>query len=120
MMTKTVTEDNFNREVLASSVPVFVHFQAPWCGVCRLAAPILASFQADWPGPLRIYDVNADENFKLANRYQLSTLPTLLYIENGKVLHRIEGFDGREGLRARLAEIESRCRLEDSWISLIA
>ena len=116
MMT-TVTDDNFQQEVLNSSVPVFVHFRAPWCGICRLISPILNSYQADWPVPLRIFDVNADENFKLANQYQLTTLPTLLYIENGHVIHRLEGFSSRDDFRDRLESITYRYRLENTFIS---
>lgn len=110
----TVTEETFNQEVLASSVPVFVHFRAPWCGICRLVSPILSNFQAELSDQLRLFDVNADENFRLANRYQLRTLPTLLYIENGEVVGRIEGFQGRDALQAQLEGIVCRHRLESS------
>ena len=111
-MTTTVTDETFTQEVLNSSVPVFVHFHAPWCGICRLITPILKSIQSEWPGQLLITDINADENLRLANQYQLKTLPTLLYIEKGKVLHRIEGFKGRSELRDRIDSIARRCRLD--------
>lgn len=114
MMT-TVTDENFTREVLASSVPVFVHFRAPWCGLCRLITPVLNSFQAELPDKIRLIDINADENFKLANLYQLKTLPTLLYMENGQVLHRIEGFRSRELLRTKLEDIANRHYLENTF-----
>ena len=115
MMMPTVTEDNFNQEVLASSTPVLVHFRAPWCGICRLISPLLDRYRDEWPGQLHLYEVNADENFKLANQYRLTTLPTLLYIENGEVLHRIEGFKNREGFRDRLEDIAWRYRLKDTF-----
>ena len=111
----TVTDENFAQEVLDSSAPVIVHFQAPWCGVCRLITPVLHTFQSDWLGAIRVLEVNADENFKLANHYQLRTLPTLLYIHQGQVLHRIEGFSSREGLRSRLDDIANRYRLEKTY-----
>ncbi len=117
VMMTTVTEDNFNQEVLASSVPVFVHFQAPWCGICRLISPILNSYKAKWPTQVRILEINADENFKLANQYQLKTLPTLLYIEKGKVIQRIEGFEGREIFRAHLDNLACRHHLESTFES---
>ncbi|NJM98496.1 MAG: thioredoxin fold domain-containing protein [Phormidesmis sp. RL_2_1] len=117
MMT-TVTEENFNRAVLASSVPVFVHFRAPWCSICRLISPVLESCQTDWHDAVRIVEINADENFKLANQYQLKTLPTLLYIANGKVLHRIEGFRSREALKAQLQDIVQQHDLEGAVSSV--
>ncbi len=117
MMMTMVTEENFQQEVLASSVPVFVHFQAPWCGICRLISPVLTSVQPDWPTSLKIVAVNADDNLKLANRYQLKTLPTLLYIQDGTVLHRIEGFKSREALRAQLNGIAHSSRFSESILS---
>ncbi|MEM8504614.1 MAG: thioredoxin domain-containing protein [Cyanobacteria bacterium P01_D01_bin.1] len=110
-----VTDENFSREVLASSVPVLVHFSAPWCGICRLIPPILDSFRTEWPGPIQITDINADQNFRLANRYQLTALPTVLYIENGRVIQRIEGFTTRENFRAQLEGIKRRCYLESAF-----
>ena len=116
MMT-TVTEETFTQEVLASSVPVLVHFQAPWCGVCRLITPILNQAIIDWPVSLRLINVNADENFKLANHYRLKTLPTLLYIEGGKIVHRIEGIANRDDFRRRLESISCRYGLETAYSS---
>ncbi len=117
MMMTTVTEENFQHEVLTSSVPVFVHFQAPWCGICRLISPVLASVQADWPTPLKIVEINADANLKLANHYQLQTLPTLIYIQDGQALHRIEGFKSRESLRTLLKGIALSSRFSGSILS---
>ncbi|MEL6775638.1 MAG: thioredoxin domain-containing protein [Cyanobacteria bacterium J06597_16] len=116
MMT-TVTEENFNQEVLASSDPVLIHFRAPWCGICRLITPIVNSVQSEWAGNLRLIDVNADENFKLTNQYKLRTLPTLLYMEKGKIIHRIEGFTNHEAFRAQLQDLAYRYRLENAFFS---
>lgn len=116
MMT-TVTEETFTQEVLASSVPVLVHFQAPWCGICRLITPILNQAIADWPVALRLINVNADENFKLANHYKLRTLPTLLYIEGGQIIHRIEGIDSCDDFRRCLESISCRYGLETAYSS---
>lgn len=113
----SVTEENFNQEVLSSSLPTLVHFRAPWCGICRLISPILDSYKAQWPTPLRILDINADENLKLANRFQLKTLPTLLYVENGKIIQRLEGFQGHETFRQQIEMIAYRHRLESTFSS---
>ncbi|MGB3787323.1 MAG: thioredoxin domain-containing protein [Phormidesmis sp.] len=114
MMTM-VTDENFSHEVLASSVPVLVHFSAPWCGICRLVPPILNSFRAEWPGPIEVIDINADQNLRLANRYQLTALPTVLYIENGRVIQRIEGFSSREALCSQLEGIKQRGHFENAF-----
>ena len=116
MMT-ALTEETFSQEVLASSVPVLVHFQAPWCGICRLIKPVLNQLKNEWPVPMKLLDINADENFHLANYYQLKTLPTLLYVEGGKIVHRIEGITSRDSFRDRLECIASRYKLETVYSS---
>jgi thioredoxin 1 len=97
-MILSVNERTFTQEVLESSTPVIVHFSAPWCGLCRLIEPLLMRFQAEWTKPMKLVVINADENFKLANTYRLTTLPTLILFDGGKAVQRLEGFQGREDL----------------------
>ncbi|MBW4618094.1 MAG: thioredoxin family protein [Cyanosarcina radialis HA8281-LM2] len=97
-MILSVNEQTFRSEVLESSTPVIVHFSAPWCGLCRLIEPLLKRFQAEWTKEIKLVVINADENFKLANTYRLTTLPTLILFDRGKAIHRLEGFQGRDDL----------------------
>lgn len=98
----SVDETTFKTKVLASEIPVLVHFWAPWCGLCKLIVPVLSGFQAEWEGQVRLVDVNADENFRLATTYRLSNLPTLLMFDQGEVCHRVESFRGKDDLRLAL------------------
>lgn len=101
-MSLSVNEQTFKREVLESSIPVLVHFWAPWCGLCKMISPLLNHFQNEWEGHVRLVDINADQSLRLANQYRLTTLPTLMFFENGEVFERLDSFRGKEDLRLAL------------------
>jgi thioredoxin 1 len=105
-MVLLVNETTFTKEVLESSVPVLVNFEAPWCGLCRIIHPLLSQFQTQYGNELKLVGVNADQNFKLSNTYRLKSLPTLLLIEKGVVKQKLEGFCSRDDLRSALEEIK--------------
>lgn len=107
-MKKDMSEDYFASEVLGVSGPVLVNFWAPWCGLCRLIDPLLDQFQRDWQQQIKVVNVNADRNLKLANTYRITTLPTLILFEHGQPGYRLEGFQGKEELRSTLAGIMAR------------
>ncbi|MGB7712315.1 MAG: thioredoxin domain-containing protein [Microcoleus sp.] len=105
-MVLSVSERTFAQEVFQASTPVLVHFWAPWCGLCRAIDPTLITFQSDWAGKVKLVGVNADQNFKLAHTYRLTSLPTLILFEGDKARFRFEQYQGREELRRTL----------DSWM----
>jgi thioredoxin 1 len=104
-MVLSVHEKNFDKEVLSSPILVIVNFWAPWCGLCRRVTPLLAHLQLGWDHPVKLVSINADDNLKLANRYRLQTLPTLMLFDQGQVIHRIESFQGSEALSANLSNV---------------
>jgi thioredoxin 1 len=105
-MVLSVSERTFAQEVFQASTPVLVHFWAPWCGLCRAIEPTLTTFEAEWAVQVKLVGVNADQSFKLANTYRLTSLPTLILFEGDKVRFRFEHYQGREELRRTL----------DSWM----
>ncbi|OCQ93092.1 thiol reductase thioredoxin [Oscillatoriales cyanobacterium USR001] len=101
-MLLSVSERTFSQTVFESNTPVLVHFWAPWCGVCRVIDPLLNQFEESWAGQVKVVGINADSSLKLASTYKLTTLPTLILFDGGKVLFRFENFQGREDLRRTL------------------
>jgi thioredoxin 1 len=101
-MIHSVTELNFKERVLTSSIPVLVNFEAPWCGLCKLIQPTLIQFHDRWDEQIKLVNINADDNLKIASTYRLKTLPTLILFTNGRIVDRLEGFHSREDLRTNL------------------
>jgi thioredoxin 1 len=104
-MMSSVNEHDFRQLLLTSHGPILVNFWAPWCGICRQIHPLLERFEAQSAGRIRLVDINADASLQLASEYRLSALPTLLLIDQGKVVRRWEGFQGREPLTRALEEV---------------
>ncbi|NMC79069.1 MAG: thioredoxin [Chloroflexi bacterium] len=86
-----VTDAAFEKTVLQSSLPVIVDFWAPWCGPCRMVAPILEKIAKEYAGKLIVGKVNTDENPEWAMRYGVQGIPTMLFVANGKIVHRQVG-----------------------------
>lgn len=95
----SVNESNFSNEVLASTLPVLINFWAPWCGLCRIVNPVLVKLQSDCGGQVKLVSINADDNLKLATAYRLTTLPTLLLLDQGIILHRFDNFHSSDEIR---------------------
>jgi thioredoxin 1 len=86
-----VTDAAFEKVVLKSTLPVVVDFWAPWCGPCRMVAPVLDKIAKEHAGKLIVAKVNTDENAQWAMKYGVQGIPTMLFIANGKVIHKQVG-----------------------------
>jgi thioredoxin 1 len=86
-----VTTDQFDTEVLQSSVPVLVDFWAVWCGPCRAIAPHVDAIAQEYAGRAKVVKVNVDEEPEIALRYGIQSIPTLLFFKDGKVQDMIVG-----------------------------
>jgi len=80
----TLTDDNFNTEVLQNNGPVLVDYWAEWCGPCKMIAPILDQIAQE--NTIKIGKLNIDENTGIAPQYGIRGIPTLMIFDNGKVV----------------------------------
>jgi thioredoxin 1 len=86
----TVTDDNFEDQVLKSDKPVLVDFWASWCGPCRAVAPVLDQI-AEENDKVLIAKLNVDEQQKIAYQFQVSSIPTFILFKDGKMADRMMG-----------------------------
>jgi thioredoxin 1 len=99
--TTTVTDDNFQEQVLKSSQVTLVDFWAEWCGPCRALAPVLEQVAESFKGRAQVGKMNIDEHPNVAGQYAIRSIPTLLVFKNGQVVDQLVGLT----TRAKLEEV---------------
>ena len=98
----TLTDENFEKEVLESKQPVLVEFGADWCGPCAIMAPIIEDLAVHYQGHFRIGQLDVDGHGKVAEEYGIRALPTFLFFKHGRVLDHIAGAVSKKELTERL------------------
>ena len=104
MPTKHLTDTDFKKEVLDSSLPVLVDFWAPWCGPCKKIAPIIEELAAEYQHKLVVGKINIDESSKVASEYGIMSIPTLVFFKNGKVMGQVVGALSKHDLKKKIEE----------------
>jgi thioredoxin 1 len=88
---KKVDESSWDADVMKSSELVMVDFWAVWCGPCQMVAPIVEELAADYAGKVRVLKLNTDENPEIAGRYQVMSIPTIIFFKGGQPVEKLIG-----------------------------
>lgn len=98
----TITNDNFEKEVLKNTKPVLVDFWAPWCGPCQMLGPIVEEVAKEVADKAVVAKLNVDDNQELAQKYGVSSIPTIIFFKNGEEADRFVGVRGKDELIKKL------------------
>lgn len=102
MATQHFTDDNFDTEVIKSDLPVLIDFYATWCGPCQQLAPIIEELSSEYEGKVKIGKLDVDAANATASKFQVMSIPTLIFMKGGEVVDQVTGFMSKEALKEKL------------------
>lgn len=100
-----VSNENYKEEVLDSDKAVLVDFYADWCGPCKMMAPVVEEISEELKDKVKVCKVNVDDNQELAMQYGIMSIPTLLFIKNGKLEKTLVGLRDKAEITSILEQL---------------
>ena len=100
-----VSDQTFASEVEAHAGVTMVDLWAPWCGPCRVLGPIVDQLARDFAGQVKVMKLDIDQNPETAERYNVRSIPTLLFFRAGKLVESVVGLRAKTELAARLTKL---------------
>lgn len=99
---KSISFANFEDEVIQSKVPVIVDFYADWCAPCRMIGPVLDRVAESFVGRAKVVKVNVEKEPELASQFNVSSIPTLLFVQEGEIVGKHTGVASQKALEHAL------------------
>ena len=100
----TLTDQDFEAQVLKSDIPVLVDFWAEWCHPCRIVGPIIEELAGEYAGKLKVGKVNVDQN-QVAGNYGIMSIPSVLLFKNGKVVASLVGAQSKDNYKKEIDSV---------------
>jgi len=100
-----VTDKTFMSEVIESELPVVVDFWAAWCGPCRAVAPVLDKLAGEFAGKVKIAKVDVDANPMLSQQFRIQSIPTMMFVKEGKIVGQFAGAAPEGNLRDAIQQL---------------
>ena len=101
-MVKVLNEENFENEVLNAKETILVDFYADWCGPCRMMSPIIDSIAEENLENVKVGKINVDQNVRLAEKYNVMTIPTIIVFKSGNPVKGFVGVTDKEEIQEAL------------------
>ena len=101
----TITDANFDSEVLKNATPVLVDFWAVWCGPCQMQGPIIEEVATAMAGKAKVGKLNVDENPAMAQKFGVMSIPTLMIFKGGTVVKQFVGVQSKETLLSEINKL---------------
>ena len=102
-----LNKDNFEKEVLNSSVPVIVDFWATWCMPCKMIAPVVEEISREYAGKCKVAKLNIDDAMELATKFGVMNIPTIIFFKSGSEFSRVVGVVSKDIITEKINEMLS-------------
>ncbi len=104
-MVHEINDQSFEAEVLKSTQPVLLDLWAPWCGPCRMVGPVIDKLSEQYEGKFKFCKMNVDENQQTSAKYNVMSIPTLIFFKDGKAVDMVIGAQSESALKAKIDSI---------------
>ena len=101
-MAVTLTDENFESEVIKSKQPVLVDFWAEWCGPCKMLGPIIEELSKEYTGKVKVAKINVDDNPSLSSKFGIRSIPTLILFKNGQIVEQLIGMQPKGAIKSKI------------------